>query len=304
MKKIASLSLIAIAALAGENISVVPFAGYLDYGSKSVKDNGYFGGVYVSKEFDLQKVELQYEYLKVKYKNDEPDLEQNDFTAVYTNYFDDNYLARAGLHFIDSDDYLTDGGYILFGGLKYFQAFDFDAGIDVFYTHYDNFDPSLGVWQFSPSFGKYIKGCSYGDFYVEGKYNYITFKSSKITQTVVNQSSGMSAMGKKSTHIIQRSEEYTDSYNSFEFNLANYYGKFTTKASVWIGKQAFGVRDGGFTVYNLAEIHKGGAALQTRYSYSKELGLSAGIYYEKFTDTENGEDSYMTTLGASLDYRF
>ncbi len=291
---------LALSLSAGDIDVAVPFGGYIDYGSDGAKDSAYYGGLYVEGTNGVHKIKLQYSYLDIDYRFSDS-IAQNDYTIAYENGSFKELLVGGGFHYIDSDDYLTDGGKILFLRLQKFSVYDFDTGLDIYYSKYSNFDPSLNVWQFSPSIGKFIKGCRYGNFYLNATYNYITFKSSRVTQTVV-ANSRMPVVSNR--HTITVYEEYSSDNHSLELSATNYYGKFTTKGYVWFGKQAFAVRDGGFTVYNLNEVHKGGAGLSVNYDFSSNMGVGCSLTYEKFTDTETGGDTSMMVAGVSLNYMF
>ncbi len=305
MKRAWVLSFAAAAALAAESgTTVIPFAGYLGYGTQSAKESGYFAGAYVSTRLGEGDLAFQYAYTDISYRDGSDDLVQNDVTVAYGGNYSENLYLKGGIHYIDTDDLYTDGGVTLFGGAEYFGYKPYTFGADLYYTNYSSFDPSLDVWQISPYAGGRLLESPYGSFYLNALYNFITFKSSKIEETVVGMSSKMGGMSRHTPFVITRYSEYTDTYHSVEIKLTNYYKAFKTVAAAWVGKQAFAVRDGGFTVFNLAEIHKGGLSLRTSYSYSKSVTIDAGLSYERFTDTQNGEDSGMTVFTASFGYSF
>ncbi len=305
MKRVWILSFAATALFAAESGTVaIPFAGYIGYGSQSVKESGYFAGAYLSTGLREGNLEFQYLYSDISYRDGSDDLTQNDVAIAYGSRYGENLYLRGGVHYIDSDDLYTDGGLTVFGGAEYSGQKPYTFGADIYYTSYSNFDPSLDVWQISPYAGSTIVDSSDGILYLKARYNFITFKSSQIEETVVGMNSRMGGETDRAPFVITRYSEYTDTYHSVEVELTHYYKAFETVGSVWVGKQAFAVKDGGFTVYNLAEIHKGGLSLRTTYSYSRSLFAGAGISYERFTDTQNGEDSGMTLFTASLGYRF
>ncbi|WP_456404477.1 hypothetical protein [Hydrogenimonas sp.] len=300
MKRTVLWPLLATAVLAAEPQSmVIPFAGYLGYGSQSAKESGLMGGLYGVVSRDGQSLELQYAYTDIAYRDGVDDLIQNDFTAIYAKQLDRGMLLRAGVHYIDSDDAYTDGGTTLLLGLHRSAWGDYDAGAELYYTNYPNFDSPLSVWQVTPSVTKSLAE----DWSLKAAYTFITFRSSKITETVLNMGSMMSSMG-RSPHTIVTYEEYSDTYHSAEVALTHRHGLVNTTATLWLGKQAFAVRDGGFSVFNLAEIHKGGVSLTSRYAYSERSSLSAALFYERFTDTQTGDDTGVTGVWVSYGYRF
>ncbi|MCF6200647.1 MAG: hypothetical protein L3J42_00725 [Hydrogenimonas sp.] len=299
------LSFCAMAVLAAESgTTAIPFAGYIGYGSQSVKESGYFAGAYVSTRLAEGDLAFQYSYTDISYRDGSDDLAQNDVTIAYGKKYGENLYIKGGVHYIDTDDLYTDGGFTLFGGVEYIEHMPYTFGADLYYTNYSSFDPPLNVWQISPYAGGRLLENSYGSFYFSTRYNFIAFKSAKIEETIVGMSSKMGGGSTRTPFSIVRYSEYTDTYHSVEIKLINYYKAFKTVAAVWVGKEAFAVKDDGFTVFNLAEIHKGGLSLYTSYGYSKSVTIDVGLSYDRFTDTKNGEDSGMTVFTASLGYSF
>ncbi len=299
MKKLVAFIAAASALVAAQNSTVIPFGGYLWYGNGSVKDSGYLAGVYMSGESDGKAVELQYSYVDIAYKDSSDNLRQNDFTLAISSKDEDGNSFRFGGHYIDSDDIYTDGGLTLFGGVHMKSSSQLYYGADLYYTNYKNFDPSLDVWQATPYLGKFIYGGYFGNFYFKASYTYIWLQSSRIVNSV--EQSGRN--GRRTVSIV-KTDEYGDSYNSASISATHYYKRFTTTASFWLGEQAFAVRDGGFSVNNLPELHKGGVELKTYYSYSKEMTFGVSFGYERFTDTQSGEDTALFAAVASLSYIF
>ncbi|WP_457593816.1 hypothetical protein [Hydrogenimonas sp.] len=300
MKRMILLPLLAGAVGAAEpTVSLLPFAGYLGYGSQSAKESGLFAGLYGYIGKESQSLELQYAYTDISYRDGVDDLIQSDLTALYSKKIGERTRLKAGIHYIDSDDTFTDGGTTLILGADHRTEGGYDTGIGLYYTRYGNFNPSLAVWQVTPSVTKSLAQ----NWSLEAAYTFITFRSEKITETVLGMGSMMGSMGRR-THTIVTYDEYTDTYHSGELSLTYSEGAMHSTASLWLGKQAFAVRDGGFSVFNLAEIHKGGVSLTSRYAYSERSSLSAALFYERFTDTQTGDDSGVTGVWVSYGYRF
>jgi hypothetical protein len=213
-------------------------------------------------------------------------VKQNDFTAVWTHYLTDNYLTRFGVHHIDSSDALSDGGFSLFGGMKYFEGYDFDLGADIYYSYYadytsdDSAAKGLRVIQVEPgagfAFGDYSSGI--GSFYTKIYYDYIRPDNGGFAQL-------------------------RDNYHSAGVSLKNFNGKWTTVIGGWIGKQVFAVRNSGFVVYNLTEEHKGGAEFSVHYAISDSSGVKVQYGYEKFKET-GYDDASSEALSGFFNYRF
>jgi len=266
-------------------VTVEPYAGVIDY-SNSLKESGWLTGIYGSALSGKNKFELGYEYTELNFR-DASRLRQNDVTAAYSRFIGENYLGRMGAHHTITTDALSDGGTTLFGGVKYYEGLQFDTGVDVYYTRYPDFlnapghSGGLGVWQVSPtvgrSFGDYES--SVGSFYGSLGYNYI------------NPSDGAPA-------------QLRDEYHSVTGLLSNYNGSWTTTLEAWAGRQAFGVRNGGFTVYNLAEEYHGGTQLSVNYALGVAASVKGLVSYQRFREPTNPLDSSVVVLGAFFIYSF
>ncbi len=266
-------------------VTVQPYAGLLDY-DNSEKESGWLWGTYGSAYSGRHKLELGYEYTELWY-HDSRVLEQDDFTVVYTNYFDPSYLGRIGAHYVASTDVWSDGGRTLFGGLKYYEGLEFDAGLDVYYTHYPDYPGAAGtprgldIWQVSPSIGQ-----AFGDF--ESTWG-----------------SFYARLGYVHIHPVDSDQLHLDSgYDSVQAALSNFNGAWTTAADVWVGTQVFGVRNDGFTVYNLAEEHRGGGRLAVSYVLGDAVSLKVSLAYERFREVQNDSDSGAATLVGFLSFSF
>jgi len=262
------------------------YGGILDYADSS-KDQGWFAGAYFQQSTLSDRLEFAYERTELSYVDAaSADLKQNDFTAVWTHYLNGNYLFRVGGHYIDSSDGLSDGGYSLFAGVKYFEGYAFDVGVDAYYSHYAEYladdltTKGLDVLQFEPSLGAAFGDYSsiMGSFYAKLYYVYIKPDDEGYALLHAN-------------------------YHSGGISLTNYHGKWTTLLNGWMGKQVFAMRNGGFVMYNLTEEHRGGAELSVHYAFTEQLGIKVQYGYERFKESDH-PDASSTVMSGYLDYRF
>lgn len=265
---------------------IVLYGGALEY-SDSSKDNGWFAGAYFQKSLVEDRLEFAYERTEVDYIDvDTLALKQNDFTLIWTHYLSSSYSVRLGGHYIDSNDILSDGAYSLFAGIKYFEGYAFDMGVDGYYSTYDDYlsddqaTKGLDVIQIVPSigftFGQYYS--SIGSFYAKLSYDYIRPENEGLAQL-------------------------RDSYHSAAISLKNFNGKWTTTVGGWAGKQVFAMRNEGFVMYNLNEEHRGGAELSVHYAFSDRSGLKVQYGYESFKEPDFSKAS-STALSGFLNHRF
>ena len=276
-KTLLFLSLSATLAMAKSSVTVMPYSAYINY-SGSTKESAAIVGLYASLYNFPNKFELGLENTNIKYNNDSPDLDQNDFTAIYTRFIAKNYSFKIGIHSIQSDDTLTDNGLIGIVGMSYYKYLKYNFGFDLYYSKYKNYSPKeLKVTQISPyagfNFGDYTS--KWGSFYLKAQYNYIKPQSA-------------------ASFTLKKS------YNSFELTMTQYKGKFTTTIGAWVGKKAFAVANGGFTVYNLGETYKGGAKAAISYSLRKNTKFSLKYNYAKFTEAQ--KDAHTDTFALSLSH--
>ena len=259
---------------------------YIDYSGSNLKDYGYVGSAYLSfgdgREHTFQ---LGYSYTKIKYLN-APDLNQNDFTLVYSNTGGilKNHTFTFGGHYISTDDDLTDGGYTLFADATHYSysgySFNWAGGIGLYYTRYPNTV----------------------DFYVLQGTPHATFKlySDNRRGALYLDLTGYAIHVDKSSQIgLSKSNYY-----SGEAALRYYYGGYDVRVGGWVGQQVYAVKNGGFVVYNLTEKYKGGAFGEVGYTFKNGLRLSLAVGYNRYKELETDDDVDQTVVTLSLGYRF
>lgn len=227
----------------------------LSYSDSELKDSGYATGVYASwgtgwKHF----LETGATYTAIDYLGGYT-LEQVDVTAAYSRFWAGG-AVRLGAHLVETNDTLTDGGLVAFGGASVYRPGAWSLGTEASLSSYGNYGAGLTVTQLTPSMG-----ISAGD-----------------AETGVGV--GATLRG----YYVHLSEEVglaqLDFYSG-EAGLSLTRGRVTVSGIGWLGEQAFAVRSGGFLVYNIAEMHTGGFGGGMRVLLSPKAALSAGLYVER-----------------------
>ncbi|WP_457567499.1 hypothetical protein [Desulfurobacterium sp.] len=207
-------------------------------------------------------------------------LNQLDFTAV-TSVTDEilkNHTFSAGIHYILTDDNLTNNGVVLYFDGTYFKPYNWNVGIETAISWYPD-TINLQVWQVSPHFGKYFY-TSKGTVYTGMRFYLITLN--KPDEVGLDD----------------------DTFVSGEAFVHCYRNGWDVGLSIWKGKQVFAVKEGGFVVYNLAEKYNGGVTLEGGYYFTKNYRLGGSVSLNSFEDLETGNDVTQTTVTVSLGYRW
>ncbi|ADV46782.1 hypothetical protein [Nitratifractor salsuginis] len=264
--------------------TVLPYAGYIDYSSGSDKSSAVVGGLYASIYRAPNKLELAVEHTRIKYRHNLPNLNQTDLTAIYTRYRGYHLAYKIGAHYIDSDDKVTDGAFTGILGVNWYNYLHYNIGLDAYATHYHNdasgrtWD-SMNVWQFRPyagyNFGTYAS--TMGSFYLEAEYNGIFIPDA----------------GAKG---------YNSSYHSAGLSLYHYKGKWTHMIKGWVGQKIYSVNNGGFTVYNLGELYKGGVSASVSYAIRPNTSLKLQYEYSRFEHL--GNKAHSNSIVAMVSHTF
>ncbi len=250
----------------------------IHYSDSATKSDGFLAGVYAYIGQGMHSFEVEADHTRINYKG-APDLEQWDYTGVYS-YYRSRWKYRAGIHYIDSTDDWSNRGITLFAGARYFAYNNWDMGIDGYFTRYSNQTPHLSVSQVTPNIGWYLMKWKVSGIYLQLFGNYI--------------------------HLNKDTElGLTDrNYYSGEGDLTYYYNRFSIKGYGWTGKQVFAVRNDGFVVYNLAEKHDGGFGGSISYDFANGLKVSLRSAVERYKEIGATRHStmvtYMILLGRSF----
>ncbi len=277
MKKLSIIAIFASFALA-KSMSVMPYAGYLNYGGDTKKDNGNVFGVYLSYYDKLPKynsgykIELNLERDLINYTGDIKDYDSHVVGLIGNWYYGFNYVFKIGINHLNVDNSgVKEHGNVYIVGANYYEYLKYNVGIDYYKTLYKS-ERTINVNQISPyvgyNFGNY--NSSVGSFYVEAKLNYIFSNKELATKK---------------------------HYTNMDLSLSNYRGKYTTTLKMSLGKTAYKVANGGFVLYNTGDEYKNQYGLDVSYAYSKTTSLQ--ISYNKSYFNNIG-DAHSDTIMLSL----
>jgi len=257
MKKLIAISIIATSSIFASS-SAMLFSGYLDYSSGSIKDKGYYGGLYASYFSSPYKLELDVEHAEISYKDNTPKYKQTDLTLAANYYVGYNNSFRLGIHniFIDQENNPNKYDNILFAGLLHYKTYKYNFGFDIYRSDYDGFN----VVQISPkggfNFGDYKS--SLGSFYLGGQLNFIDISKAGYTSK----------------------REYVN----LDLKLQNFNGAFTNELFGSLGKSAYKVANSGYSVYNLKEEYKYTYGASVAYKFKNSSNLKAIVSKSKLTE--------------------
>lgn len=248
----------------------------LSYADSRLKDAGWVAGFYGTYGTGWKHlVEVGATRTGVDYL-DGWQLRQTDVAAAY-GYYGVRGAARLGAHIISSGDPLSDGGVVLFGGVSRYRLGAWSAGAEGAFSNYADYDGGLQVAQVAPSAG-FTSSDPLGERILAG-----TLRGYWIH---LSEDVGLGA---------------TD-FISGEASLSYTLGRLTVSGYAWTGEQAFAVRGGGFTLFNLAELHTGGFGGGLRWVLSPRSAVSAGYTMERFQDMDLSGYAWTRALSASLGF--
>lgn len=253
-------------------VHTLPYVSLANYNGAFFKENAFVGGVYNYFGFGIKhSLEADASYTRIRFgsrlllidgfefRTQDFRINQFDLTLAYTNYQLTNLLWRIGTHLIFTDDQLTDRSYVFFAGLKRYRSNEYNAGLDIFGSFYNNYEPNLRVLQVTGTFGFYFGNFfTYGGFYAETRGHYIRLSDD---------------VGFCETQ-----------YPSVRQALSYYYKKITVEGFWWAGFQAFAVQNDGFVVYNLAERHLGAVGGAVKFILGKKASLKLKFAQGRFKE--------------------
>ncbi len=272
MKKLLSIALLISFGISAP-ITVMPYGSFINYTKNTNKDKGYLGGIYSNYFKWPFKLEMDGEYLKITYKDTTPDYYEKDLTFVGNYFIGNNYKIKAGIRnmFIHQKGSSDSYDKVLIAGILYYKYLKYNAGIDYYYSTYDNFHINQITPHFGFNFGDYYSDA--GSFYLNTSVNFIKISNKTIANTP------------------------KDSYVNTNISLSNYKGPWTTTLKASLGKSAYKVEDGGFVVYNLGEEYHYSFGINISYSIDKTSALKIGYTRSRFE--ENNQKAYSDVYVAS-----
>ena len=277
--------------LAADVITVLPYAGYIDYdkeNTKTVKERSTLFGLHTS--IGALSYLLEFEYMKFNtvYKTDTvygdiDDLNQDDISLAYGYYFS-NIMLRGGAHYINTNDILLGDGVIGFatlGGYNFVGYDKYSYGLEGYYSYYKKghdekfVRKSIGITQLTPYVSAYNTWSEHWGNLISLKLNYQVAKD-----------------------YIQ------DSYLSYEFSDTLYYRSLFLTLRGYTGEMRSGIIDSGFTVANTLDLIKNGYGGKVGYSFTPTAVLSVGYDVNNFREYGAVEDGNNAVAIASFSYGF
>lgn len=222
-------------------------------------------------ELALEKKSLNYSDKKIS---------QTNFVSSYKTYLSKNIKINTLLQYASNSRSQSDTIYAPLLGLTYITHSNLHIGLEAAYSMYDSKALSSKVLQLKPSidFAYGHKDSAWGMLYPKISLYYIK--------------------------PISPNSSLEKNYISTEFEVIHKNGLFTSKVSYWIGKQLYAIRDNGFTIYDLNEIHNRGALISTRYKFNTMLGLKASYNTEYYTTFGTTKEEYMDKISLIVDFTF
>ncbi len=260
-------------------VDTLLYGGALNYRKSTSKKSAAYGGVYGYFGIDAENlVELSYDQIAIDFAAGGGTRHQRDLSLVYTNFSDPGWKLRAGGHVTDTDQALSSGGQMGLLGLYRYESGRWEAGFDLYRSSYTESAPHVAAWQVSPRMGLAVGNPSGGLLWNDLTANAIFFDTDP-------------GLGRSSLFSIEEKLSLT---------VEKWSGAF----SAWVGDQAYAVRDSGFVVFNLAEQHHGGLALQVRHQFAEKWSAAARVGRELFTELGRTDRSRADSLTFTLGHTF
>ena len=289
MKKTLIATMLITTSLLAEVINILPYGGIVNYDkdiAKSIKDSSTLYGIHTSIGTLSYLLELDYSKFQTKYKDNLiEDLNQDDITIAYGYYFD-NFMLRAGVHNISTNDtFLGDGivGFASIGGYNYISYDKYTYGVEGYYSHYkngydegpSNIKKTISITQLTPYFTAY---------------------------NVLNPNWGNSLVLKLNYQIAK--DYLQDSYLSYDISDTLYYKSLFLTIRGYTGEMRSGVKDSGFTVINTLDLMKSGYGAKIGYYFTPTALLSLSYDLNNYREVNLLEDGTNSVATASFSYKF
>ena len=277
-KSFTTLALITMASIAQPIFTTTPYYSYTKY-SDQFKENSNGMGIYASLYNYPHQVEFSIDYTNIKFKQNIPKYEQTEMTGVYSYFLNKNLFLKGGLHFVASDYRPSNEGLAtIISGADY-KLDNSNYGLELFYSNYAKYTPkSLKITQAHPYFKYHFspKDKIFGSFDLMADFNYIKPSKSYLYQDV------------------------KDSYGSTGLKLTNSNGNWSTSVEKWIGKRAFALEDGGFTLYNLSQIYTGGYGAGITYHIKDKASIK--LKYNRKNYIDYNKKGHSDGISSSFSY--
>jgi hypothetical protein len=251
----------------------------LNYSDSQNKNDGYSTVFYTNLPFEnYRNLELGFGKTGIEYSDGTADLEQLDFTLMYSDSGNiiNNTTTRFGFHVIKDKEGTSGGVNTLLTDFTYYKNYPENYGFELIYSDYSN---SLvgNIIQIAPHYGKWLRpSSSPNSLYFEAK------------ATVI-----------KSIHAA-KSGLPNRTWNSLEFSLSGKIKEWDHKTSVWIGERVYMVDNAGFTVYNLSDRYLGGISANLGYRFSRNFRVGLGAAWQTYKESISNKRVDSTTANLVL----
>ncbi|WP_028845768.1 hypothetical protein [Thermodesulfatator atlanticus] len=252
------------------------YGSFMNFNNSSVKDNGWSVLGYLSLYENYQhkfEIGLAQTYIDYKPRANIDNLNQTDFTFLYTNTDNilKNHIFKFGFHYILSDDDITDKGKVFYFDGTYYKAYNWNCGLEFAYSRYHD-QINLDVIQLKPHFGYYFALAGYR-IYSNTSFYYI--------------------------HTDEKVSSQKNFY-SLEQLLSTFIGNYEFSVSAWIGEQIYAVKNSNFVVYNLSDKYKGGFSAEIGYKINPSLKISGQLTQEWLEHAGYNDDASQTIVTLSI----
>ncbi|NBV24375.1 MAG: hypothetical protein EBS05_20955, partial [Proteobacteria bacterium] len=254
------------------------YGGWIDYHHTVVKGTAKLEGVALWLGLGkAHAVEMSLDFIELD-RIGLPRLNQLDVTAAYNNFSLGDWRLRTGGHLLANGDPATDGAYGAFAGVEWIGSAKGSAGLDGFFTRYEDYGKGLDVIQLSPKFGGVL--------------------ASGADWTLRAETRGYWVNLSEDVGFKRRN------YFSAEERLSLFWHRWTFGAFGWTGRQVFAARGDGATLFNLPEKHTAGYGAEVKRALSDRAAMSFRWNREEFRElggtTTAAAHTFITSLGLTF----
>ncbi len=254
------------------------YGGVIDYQGTQVKDSAKLWGLAtwlgVGKSHAF---ETAFDFIEVS-RVGLPKLKQLDVTAAYDNFSIANWRLRGGGHLLANGDATTDGGWGAFAGAEWLGSAKWGAGLDGFFTRYEDFGTGLDVVQLAPKFGCVLATGSDWTLRADTRGYWI--------------------------HLGEDVGFALRNFFSVEERVSLYWQPWTFAAFGWTGRQVFAARGDGATIFNLPEKHTAGCGAEVKLTLSDRANVGFRFNREEFRELASTTTAAAHTFIALLGVTF
>lgn len=254
------------------NFTAIPYYSYTKY-SDDFKDEANGIGLFSSIYKYPYKLDFEVDYTNIKFKQYTPKYEQSEMSAIFNYFVNSNLLIKSGVHFVASDYKPSNEGLAaIISGMQY-KSNNTNYGLELFYSNYTKYKPkALKIVQFHPYISKHFITDNLGSFDIKADINYIKPNNANLYQYI------------------------NSSYSSIGLDLTYNFKNFSTSINKWIGKRAFALEDGGFSLYNSNQEYIGAYGLTIKYKIKNRAFIELKYKYKKYKNYKNvGHSDGVTT---------